>query len=164
MNKLDAWCQLLDKAKSAHSINSDAELARRLEVTRSYISALRVGRKNISIEVAEKLFELIGIEIREHVDMLFLPETYYKEGITEPQILVQRQYVLDRANGRCELCNSEAPFKLKDGSNYLEFSVIKQEEKKVEAALCPNCHKKLILLNSESDKQRLLTNIISKNS
>ena len=58
-----------------------------------------------------------------------------------------RADVLDRANGKCELCNNEAPFKKTDGDLYLEVHHIKQLAKggpdtAINAvALCPNCHK-----------------------
>ena len=56
--------------------------------------------------------------------------------------------VLKRANGRCELCGSDAPFnKVSDGSPYLEvhhwITLSEGGEDTIEnaGALCPNCHK-----------------------
>ncbi|MBS6025745.1 MAG: HNH endonuclease [Paeniclostridium sordellii] len=58
--------------------------------------------------------------------------------------------VLFRANGICEECNCEAPFKRKsDGTPYLEvhhkISLSDKGEDTVEncIAVCPNCHRKL---------------------
>jgi 5-methylcytosine-specific restriction enzyme A len=55
--------------------------------------------------------------------------------------------VLDRANGRCELCCKAAPFKRKDGTAYLEvhhrLMLAEGGEDSVENAVatCPNCHR-----------------------
>ena len=56
--------------------------------------------------------------------------------------------VLKRANGKCELCQLDAPFfKATDGSPYLEvhhwFSLSEGGEDTIDnaGALCPNCHK-----------------------
>lgn len=55
---------------------------------------------------------------------------------------------LSRANGKCQLCRSDAPFmKAADGSPYLEvhhwISLAEGGEDTIEnaTALCPNCHK-----------------------
>jgi predicted HNH restriction endonuclease len=56
--------------------------------------------------------------------------------------------VLKRANGKCELCENDAPFfKASDGSPYLEvhhwFSLSEGGKDSIDnaGALCPNCHK-----------------------
>ncbi len=69
---------------------------------------------------------------------------------------------LRRANGRCQLCEQEAPFKKPDGEPYLEVHHIiwlsKGGEDTLEntVALCPNCHRKMHVLNLERDKNKLL--------
>jgi hypothetical protein len=57
--------------------------------------------------------------------------------------------VLERANGRCELCSNTAPFKkTSDGEPYLEVhhrKPLAQDGEDTVAnaiALCPNCHRK----------------------
>jgi 5-methylcytosine-specific restriction protein A len=60
---------------------------------------------------------------------------------------VVRTYVLRRADGRCERCNSPAPFKTKDAIPYLEPHHIRRlsdggpDDPRFMAALCPNCHR-----------------------
>lgn len=67
-----------------------------------------------------------------------------------------------RAKGVCELCNQPAPFRNADGDPYLETHHIvwlaKGGPDTIEntAALCPNCHRKMHVLNLPSD-QRILT-------
>jgi 5-methylcytosine-specific restriction protein A len=66
-----------------------------------------------------------------------------------------------RAKGICELCNQPAPFKSSDGDPYLETHHIiwlaKGGPDTIEntAALCPNCHRKMHVLNLQADQQRL---------
>ncbi|MBD9632890.1 HNH endonuclease [Pseudomonas sp. PDM19] len=71
-----------------------------------------------------------------------------------------------RAKGRCELCEGLAPFTRKDGTAYLETHHIvwlaRDGEDTVEntVALCPNCHRRMHVLNDKADvktlKRRLL--------
>ncbi len=66
-----------------------------------------------------------------------------------------------RANGRCELCRSRAPFDGKDGIAYLETHHIKWLSKQGDdsidntVALCPNCHRKMHILNLRKDRVKL---------
>jgi predicted restriction endonuclease len=60
-----------------------------------------------------------------------------------------KQYVLIRANGMCEVCGKEAPFKKDNGEKYLEthhiMPLAKDGDDSIEnvCAVCPNCHKEL---------------------
>jgi 5-methylcytosine-specific restriction protein A len=59
-----------------------------------------------------------------------------------------RSYVLERADGICEGCGSEAPFRTDQGRPYLEPHHIQRlsdggpDHPEWVAALCPNCHKR----------------------
>lgn len=67
-----------------------------------------------------------------------------------------------RANGICQLCDQPAPFANTKGEPYLESHHIiwlsQGGEDTVEntVALCPNCHKKMHILNRNSDKRKLI--------
>ncbi len=69
-----------------------------------------------------------------------------------------------RANGYCQLCGGLAPFNDKDGDPYLECHHIiwlsKDGPDKIEntVALCPNCHRKMHVVNAP-DEVRALTKI-----
>ena len=60
-----------------------------------------------------------------------------------------KQYTLRRANGKCDLCDEEAPFKTDKDEPYLEsHHVIPLSQNGKDSivntvALCPNCHKKM---------------------
>lgn len=70
-----------------------------------------------------------------------------------------------RANGYCELCGKEAPFKTKSGVPYLEAHHIQPLAEGGPdtiynvAALCPNCHRKMHSLNDQDDINRLINKI-----
>lgn len=77
------------------------------------------------------------------------------------------KHVKNRANGICDLCGKEAPFNNKDNTPYLEsHHVIKISDNGPDVvynavALCPNCHKKLHILEDPEDIKKL-SNIILK--
>jgi len=82
---------------------------------------------------------------------------------------VRDQYVAEyskrRAKGICQLCEKPAPFNDKEGKPYLESHHIiwlsKGGEDSIDntVALCPNCHKKMHLINSSEDIVKLLSKI-----
>tara|TARA_R110001583_G_scaffold48733_5_gene152546 strand:- start:7365 stop:7871 length:507 start_codon:yes stop_codon:yes gene_type:complete len=164
--KYSQWNELLDEAKIAHNVKSDAALAKLLGKTRSHISAVRVGDKNLSIETAEKLFTLLGLDINDYIHKIFMPirNEKSKERL-EPQIKELRTTLLERSGGICELCEKTMNFNLPDGSPYIELAYIEQDasDDKYQAcnfaALCPNCHKLLHLLKRDIDIDKLLKKI-----
>lgn len=66
-----------------------------------------------------------------------------------------------RANGVCQLCKLPAPFKNKSGEGYLEdHHIVRLSEGGADTvenavALCPNCHRKMHILNLKSDRKEL---------
>ena len=66
-----------------------------------------------------------------------------------------------RANGVCDLCNQPGPFKDKNGDNYLESHHIEwlskggQDKPENTVALCPNCHRKMHIVNDPDDIEKL---------
>jgi len=79
-------------------------------------------------------------------------------------------YVKFKANGICQLCGSPAPFKTLSNEPYLEvhhviwLSQNGEDSINNTTALCPNCHKKMHILNLEEDKNHLLKKIYSANN
>ena len=77
------------------------------------------------------------------------------------------EYAKMRANGSCELCNKNAPFNDSNGIPFLETHHIKWlsqgglDSIENTVALCPNCHRKMHILNHRSDIDKL--NNINKN-
>lgn len=70
-------------------------------------------------------------------------------------------YALERAEGKCQLCDKPAPFLKKDGAPYLEVHHIdylaNNGSDTIEnvAALCPNCHRKMHSLELQEDIDKL---------
>jgi 5-methylcytosine-specific restriction protein A len=68
-----------------------------------------------------------------------------------------------RADGKCQLCGHNAPFMNKGGEPYLETHHIFWLSQKGEdslnntVALCPNCHRKMHVLNLDDDKRHLMS-------
>jgi hypothetical protein len=66
-----------------------------------------------------------------------------------------------RAGGHCQLCGAPAPFRAKGGRPFLEVHHIHwlsrggADTPQNTVALCPNCHRKMHVLDLELDRQRL---------
>lgn len=81
------------------------------------------------------------------------------------KIYERNPYVVEfakrRAGGHCELCKEAAPFNNREGEPYLETHHIiwlsKGGADTIEntVALCPNCHKKIHILELEEDIDKL---------
>jgi 5-methylcytosine-specific restriction protein A len=71
------------------------------------------------------------------------------------------EYAKRLANGLCDLCEQPAPFNNKQSAAYLECHHIVWLAKGGEdtigntVALCPNCHRKMHILNRKVDKEKL---------
>ena len=71
------------------------------------------------------------------------------------------EYTKERAKGICDLCGEEAPFKDKNGKPYLEtHHVVTLANEGPDAiyntvAICPNCHRKIHVLNKKEDTDKL---------
>jgi 5-methylcytosine-specific restriction protein A len=72
------------------------------------------------------------------------------------------EYTKRKANGICQLCNQRAPFNNIAGEPYLEtHHIVWLSESGADSventvALCPNCHRKMHVLNTKADRQKLL--------
>lgn len=72
------------------------------------------------------------------------------------------EYTKRKANGICQLCNQRAPFNNIAGEPYLETHHIiwlsegGDDSIQNTVALCPNCHRKIHVLNAKADRHRLL--------
>ena len=83
------------------------------------------------------------------------------ERVTTTSTYVRDVYVAEaskrRAKGICQLCEKPAPFNDKNGNPYLECHHIiwlsegGADELRNTVALCPNCHKKMHIVNDDED-------------
>lgn len=87
-------------------------------------------------------------------------KTYYRDPIIAA-------YVKKRANGHCQLCGMKAPFVDQNGKPFLECHHIDwlsndgMDSADNCVALCPNCHRKMHVLNDSKDIQKLKAIILS---
>ena len=78
------------------------------------------------------------------------------------------EYVKRLADGVCDLCEKPAPFQNKQKEAYLECHHIKWLAKGGEdtientVALCPNCHRKMHIVNGKADMERLTKRTASR--
>lgn len=76
-----------------------------------------------------------------------------------------KAYVLQQANGRCEVCNSPAPFTDADGMPFLEVHHVRpladggSDRVGNAIAVCPNCHRRAHL---SGDKTEFVASIFNK--
>jgi 5-methylcytosine-specific restriction endonuclease McrA len=157
------WAPLLDQLKVQDMLKSDAALAVQLGVTRSFISAVRTGRKNISPELGEAIFRRLGKRIAQEDQQLFRPLRLQRDSALRRLDPLVRSRVLARAAGKCELCGCAAPFLTLGGEPYLEihhivpFGYECTASAESSVALCPNCHRKVELRPSDADTETLLS-------
>jgi 5-methylcytosine-specific restriction protein A len=91
------------------------------------------------------------------------------------QKVVSNKYVRDeyvaefarrRAGGKCQLCEKDAPFKDSDGTPFLEIHHVQWLSKGGKDAtdntvgLCPNCHRKMHVLDLKKDRSKLQEKIV----
>ncbi|MCW7475611.1 HNH endonuclease [Leptospira levettii] len=75
---------------------------------------------------------------------------------------ILKEFVRRRANGKCELCKENAPFLDNKGNPFLEVHHIiwlsRNGEDTIEntVALCPNCHRKMHILEDKNDMEKLI--------
>jgi 5-methylcytosine-specific restriction enzyme A len=71
------------------------------------------------------------------------------------------EYAKRRADGICQLCKNEAPFKDKNGDPFLETHYIVwlsrggEDSIKNTVASCPNCHRRMDILDDDRDVEKL---------
>lgn len=116
------------------------------------------------IEIIEKKAKKLSLEdLNEKI--LSAPKTPGSRDVVSKQYdrnPYVAEYAKRRANGKCELCNVYAPFNDKHGEPFLEVHHIDWLSKGSSdtinntVALCPNCHRKMHILDLEKDKMNLL--------
>ena len=85
-------------------------------------------------------------------------KTTVVQKVRDPYIA---EYARKRAKGICQLCGKPAPFNRSDGEPYLESHHIvwlkNGGEDSIEntVALCPNCHRRMHIVQSEEDVKKL---------
>lgn len=104
--------------------------------------------------IKKKAFEKSEINKKaEHVEVTMVKRYSRDADIAE--------YAKILANGICQLCKKAAPFKDKDNKPFLEAHHVKwlsnggKDTVDNVIALCPNCHKRIHILENEEDTRKL---------
>lgn len=156
---IPGWTELLDQVKVQLGLTSDAKLASTLGVTRGYLCSIRKGRKGVSLNLARKIHSLLGREVNlTELQGLFVPVRHQRFA---RNFAMLRQFVVQRADGNCQLCGYPAPFLDNEGNPYLEVHhIIPIQNGGTDnvdnmVALCPNCHRKMIVRPTKPDIEKL---------
>jgi hypothetical protein len=156
---LHDWSALLDELKQKESISSDAKIAAELGVSRGYICSVRKGRNGLSFKLAQIVFSRLGKTFETgHFESLFIP---VRVQARNSNLVLARNYVMQRANGYCQLCGCEAPFKDSQGRPYLKIHHVRPireggtDSPDNLVALCPNCHSRINVRQDATDQRKL---------
>jgi hypothetical protein len=156
--------QILDALKEVYNVKSDRALTKKLDVSTSFVSAIRRGEKNFS---RTKMLELEStLQDSGVIVTSALPENAFENSMSKVPNddipAVNRFQTRQNAVGKCELCDTDAPFKDKDNSPHLEVIQIIPPEYGGTialsnlAALCPNCAAKIAIRGDSEDIQYLI--------
>ena len=122
-------------------------------------------KKRAEISLNKQLKKQVSVE-KIHERIVHLERDMVFRQISK-SALARNPYVAElakrKAKGICQLCENPAPFNDKDGKPYLETHHIvwlsEGGEDTIEncTALCPNCHKKMHILNRKIDIAKVLS-------
>lgn len=127
------------------------ELAKKLDIPASTLGMYERGMRNPDIELVMKIAAIFDVDVK-----FFYDENHMISEIINSIDKIENNSEIikarKRAGGFCELCSQVAPFFLQDGTPYLEAHKIniKYNIKKI-VMLCPNCRKKMEILNYIGD-------------
>lgn len=103
----------------------------------------------------------IALMSKEHIFGLLEVESSNGEVTRYSRSELVKEYTKRRANGRCQLCDNDAPFLSKNGTPFLEVHHIDWlsqggvDQINNTIALCPNCHRKMHIINCPDDVKYL---------
>lgn len=120
-----------------------------------------------SIEIKEKEVKKLSYNELKKSALKVKNISHSKEIVTiyRDRNAIVSQYTKRRANGYCDLCDNKAPFENKNKEPYLEsHHIINLAEGGPDViyntvALCPNCHRKMHILNDKKDLQKLVRKV-----
>lgn len=152
--------------KSNHTHSSALELYRRFVVYLEAINndlILQEDFEKEENEKKEKAKVLSDAELKRRIiqkkNKLSREKKVVSTNYSRDQEIAE--YAVRRAKGKCDLCNMDAPFVKNDGTPYLESHHVdwlsRGGEDVIEnvSAVCPNCHRKIHILDKKEDTIKL---------
>lgn len=128
------------------------ELAKLVGVQPSMISRYEAGRVTPSFKKMKILAEALGVKTQ---DLIFSnPDTQQMKKIHDYEWC--RRLLTGVNQGKCELCESPAPFKDKEGRPYLQLYEIDKDFAgsdciKNLVVLCPTCYQRVCVLEDKDE-------------
>lgn len=128
---------------------------------------LRYGQRYWQLK--DILSRLLAEKIRRHKQLEMIAQNRSTKNVSSRQVMSTvrirdpfiSEYARARASGVCQLCETNAPFEDRNGRPYLESHhidwLVNGGEDSVEntVALCPNCHRKMHVLNDHKDVEKI---------
>lgn len=160
--------------KSNHTHSSALELYRRfimyLEAEKNETISKEKFEKEESIR-KDKAKNLSDAELKKHIILKKNKLSRQKNVIctSYSRDWEIAEYAVRRAKGRCDLCGMNAPFVKNDGIPYLEAHHVdwlsRGGEDVIEnvSAICPNCHRKIHILDEREDTIKLKKRMVAYN-
>lgn len=135
------------------------EAAAALNISPSALGMYERGERNPSLEVLADIATCYGVDLKELVS-INEEEVKMVEAVIGENTLNKDKvaFAKKRAGDNCELCGSRAPFFYNNGEPFLETYCLKNDcngESETFAMLCPNCKRKMEILNLDSDYKYL---------
>jgi 5-methylcytosine-specific restriction protein A len=146
-----------------------------------YVFPLKMKDTKAAPPIKQEIIEKKEADLKKKIRKLSLEELEFRaqfalKGVGKREVTSttyeRNQIVAElakrRAKGICQLCEKPAPFKNPDGEPYLEthhFEWLAKGGKDVienTVALCPNCHRKVHILNLKSDEATLKSKLSKK--
>lgn len=122
-----------------------------LPIERDLLEELELHKQGDASKLSDNELEQRASTIRGQAGSRTVESTQYDRS---PWV---SEYAKRRAGGVCQLCRKPAPFVRANGTPYLETHHIKwlsdggEDTIKNTVALCPNCHRKMHVVNDSSD-------------
>jgi hypothetical protein len=133
-----------------------------VETVISQVLKITNGEINNSLDFEREIQQLTPDALKNRaLSAKAIPNKQKIETFTYSRNRFVAAYAKKMANGICQLCDSSAPFKDANGEPYLETHHIvwlsKGGKDIIEntVALCPNCHRKMHILDLSDDKKYL---------
>lgn len=140
------------------------EVATQTRISPSAIGMYERGERTPTMQTAVILSQYFGIPLDELIDIEkddaeIVTNVVCKNHLLKDEVLIAKE----RSNSNCELCGKMAPFIDNNGEPFLEvYRLFKPtiNNKTGIVMLCPNCKRKMEILNLEGDYNYLKSLIL----
>lgn len=141
------------------------QVSKEIGISTSALGMYERGMRTPDLKTLMKISKFFEVDINYFYDASYeevceLSKLLHRDNFPADEV----EYAKKRAAGNCELCGNRAPFFTNNGEPYLEIHNIEKEREETKIGivmLCPNCHKRIEILNSKGEVS-YLKNIVEK--